>query len=923
MESRRARPVSKPAGQIAATKLVPPRAARQLVVREALLARLTEARWLRCVLLRSPVGSGKTSTLVAWRQELMSLDFDVAWLSAAAEDDEASRFFDCLLASIAQVEPAIVGDASLLAGRALDEPAIEYLVIALVRGIAAHRRELVLMVDDLQYLDDPGVTLALQRLLDYAPANLHLVFASRSAPRFSLARLRSQQLAAEFNLRDLLFSEAESESFLRQRLGVIDPRDAAQLHRLTEGWVAGLQLFAVDLKVRKTTHYPQVPLRDARSFAQFIEREVLVRLSGQDLDLLTRMAVCNRFCAQLCATLIGTPRAVAQMMSRLSELERNDLFLTQIPTGEREIWYRLHPLLREALMIRLDGLPDADRRALHALAWRWFEDHGHVDEAVRHAVLSGETSAAADLVESIADSMMERGEYNQAAALIRQLPQAELQGRRLALRLSLARLQLYRGEVDRLSESITGLRREFDTSAVAPDRRHRFELLYLRGALAAQREDRAEIEACLPLLRGAPDDIGAMQKAGMANVMAWMHLCRGEFADARQVLAGASALERSPQLGMVADCLVGLSHVQQGHMAAAEQCLDQVLERSGIQGSAFSVATHMAACLLADVLYERNALGRLRESLQGHIDVVERISFPHAALFALLALGRAERLAGHRVQAWACIDRLEDYAGRRGLERLTAHALGTRVQWHLLDGEPGLAAKSLARLQQIGGRHAGARWGGSGEILLLASRARIAWLVHEREHRRAVAELRRLRSACEAAGRHRDAVGLGLMLSSLLLEDGGAAPAREASRQELLRALVSGHRLGLVRTVLDASERMAERLNGLAAERTLDPIVDFYLKRLLQAAEPAPDAGEPRAAVARGQVIDSLSERETDVLMLVSQSMANKRIARILNVSAETVKWHLRNIYVKLGVSSRDEAVARMRNANLDRRRHG
>ena len=89
---------------VASTKLLPPRPSRRLVPRDALQARLLEARRQRCVVVQGPAGSGKTSTLVAWRQALLALDFDVAWLSLSAEDCEPTRFFDCLLASIGEVE---------------------------------------------------------------------------------------------------------------------------------------------------------------------------------------------------------------------------------------------------------------------------------------------------------------------------------------------------------------------------------------------------------------------------------------------------------------------------------------------------------------------------------------------------------------------------------------------------------------------------------------------------------------------------------------------------------------------------------------------------------------------------------------------------------------------------------------------------
>jgi len=135
---------------IDSTKLRPPRAARRLMAREALLARLQDARRKRCIVVQGPAGSGKTSTLVAWRQALLTLNYDVAWLSLASEDDGAARFLDCLVASLAEVDPALVADAVPLLGRDSGDSALEHVAITLVQAIGARARELVLMLDDLQ-----------------------------------------------------------------------------------------------------------------------------------------------------------------------------------------------------------------------------------------------------------------------------------------------------------------------------------------------------------------------------------------------------------------------------------------------------------------------------------------------------------------------------------------------------------------------------------------------------------------------------------------------------------------------------------------------------------------------------------------------------------------------------------------------------
>ncbi|SCU85480.1 hypothetical protein CNECB9_4430001 [Cupriavidus necator] len=121
-----------------------------------------------------------------------------------------------------------------------------------------------------------------------------------------------------------------------------------------------------------------------------------------------------------------------------------------------------------------------------------------------------------------------------------------------------------------------------------------------------------------------------------------------------------------------------------------------------------------------------------------------------------------------------------------------------------------------------------------------------------------------------------------------------------------------------MRSLLDASPQVPALLAALADDDTLDPVLAFYAQRLVDAAGPAAPviAEAPPEVAAR---LASLSEREQEVLGLLAQAMPNKKIARILNVSLDTVKWHLRNVYAKLEVAGRDEAVARLRDAGATR----
>ena len=899
---------------IASTKLLPPRGARRLMPREGLIARLQEARRQRCVIVQGPAGSGKTSTLVAWRQALLALDYDVAWLSLASDDDELARFFDCLLASLAEVDPALVQETALLLGRDSDETAVEHWVITLVQAIARRPRELVLMLDDVQNLDDPHIFEALQWLLEYAPPHLHLVLGTRHPVPMPLAlsRLRAQGLIGEFDLSDLRFSPEESERYLREQLGSIAPREARTLHELTDGWVAGLQLLAVDMKAKHGSAFAPVAVRDAQAFASYFEREVLVRLAPDDLELLTRMAVCNRFCASLCATLLGQPQALARMTTHLAHLDAQNLFISQVGSHDRESWYRLHPLLREVLLARLAQRPIGEQQALHRAAWRWFESRGHVDEAVRHAVQAGEAQAAADLVEGCALELLAHGELTQLANLMRRLPAEPLQSR-FRLRIARAHLQLYALRTDELRANLAEL--ETDFGPLAP--RDRYSLTLLRGGLAFQTDDTAAARAIVPALQDIPEDAEPHAFAGRNHVLAWMHMFDGDFAAARALLAdnvahnaGRMPLTRS---------LEGLCHLLQGHMGEAESALRGVLQIKNELGHSERSVQGVASALLGDVLYEANELDAARDILEPRVQFLLHASIPDAVSRALLVLCCTCWLKGRYLDALDHLDRLEEYGTRHALDRPLAYALALRLRWQLRRGETVEAQSTLDRMVLLAARQAGRESAAAAEVARMAERARAEMSLHWNDFDAAIARLEPVLAEAQATARTRNVATLLALLACAEAGRGNAA----ASRRHLMQALRLGHRLGLVRSLLDVSRHMPELLEALLQAEPLDPVLAFYVRRVVAAARASQRHAPPPAAPSATAAIESFSEREREVLNLVAQALPNKKIARVLGVTPHTVKWHLRKIYAKLGVAERDEAVARLRDMELGRENTG
>ncbi|SFN02650.1 LuxR C-terminal-related transcriptional regulator [Variovorax sp. OV329] len=906
----------------ASTRLAPPRSTQRFIAREPLMSRLADSRRRRCIVIAGPAGSGKTTLLAAWRQVLVPLGFDLAWLSITPEDNEVARFLDALVASLAQVDAAIVREAVLLGGERLDADAVERLVISLVRGVAAHPRGLVLVLDDLHHLTHPDILTALEWLLDYAPPNLHLALSSRGTVRLSLDRLRAQGQVLEVGLRELRFSPAETEQFVKSQVGELDARTLRQMHELTDGWVAGLQLLCVEWKKKhpagaaaQPEPTARAPIRDVEAFTRFFEQEVLSALPPEALETLTSLAPCSRFNAALCAALVGQPQSVEAAMELLARLEAEDLFVVATEGREADTWYRLHPLLRETLLARFAVLPADRRREVHARAWTWFRDHGLLDEAVRHAVQAGQAEDAAELVEQRALSIFARGERRQLIALLRELPDEQVR-KRFGLRLWLARSQLYLRELDACTRSVDQMERDLEGS----DTDQRFNIAMLRCALAVQRDDTDSAMALLPDILATPEHADALARGGRDNMLTWLYMHRGEYEKARRVQAEASrhmvnGMPLSSTVGgpMHGRALVGLSYALEGHMTQAERIYRAVIADAEQCGRACAETYYFTIALLSDVLYELNDTQAARALIEDKLDVLERMAIPDAVLRAMRLLSAAHWLAGNRLECFAYLERLEDYALRNGLDRLLAYSLADQVQFRIVAGETLAAEAEMARLEEVDARHPNAQQSALGEISDMADRARLQIATMQGDLDGAATGLAALFARCEARGRQRMAAAVLLKSAVIDARRGRAGPAREKAVEALRR----GHRLGLMRTLLDSDLASRKLIGEVAQIEALDPVLAFYVERL-QANQASPlevqAAGGHAAAAA---TIEPLREREVEVLRLLLQAMPNKKIARALGLSPETVKWHLSRIYSKLGVTGRDEAVARARDLGL------
>ena len=876
------------------------------VARTRLLDRMDPGGPQRLVALTAPAGCGKTHLLLAWRRRLVLDGVDVAWVSFEAGDDDPARFFEAILAGLAGVEPALVREAAVLAERGGASESAEAVVVALVRAIAQRARPLALVLDDAHHLGDGPVVAALQWLLDYAPPVLRCALAARSTVPLSTGRWRAQGVLAELGWEDLRFTAAEAAQFVGRALGEVDAAECAEIFERTQGWAAGLELLCLDRRSAKGARPRRgAEVRDAGSFASYLEQEVLARLEPGVVELLVRCAVPEHLDAALCAALAGPGCTHLPLVMRLAD---EGLFV--LPAGSRypDGWWRLHPLLRDALASRLERLPQPERRALHETAWRFFAARGRIHDAVEHALRADAPAEAATLVERAAPALFANGELRQLAGLVRRLPEALVHDRP-GLRLWVAYGQLHAMRLDDCERSIRGLREALGDAS--PTERYRLTLL--RALHAAQRDDWAGSMEILPELNAIPPDADQIARSGRRNLLTWIHLYGGDYEQARRVQldgagpAAGSAPPHGTAFGLLAGrCLVGLTHAVEGRIIQAERIYRDVLHEAEARGPACADAGTLAAGLLGDVLYELNDWTGVLALLEPRLDVLEQVSIPDTALRVMLVLGRSRWLAGRPIDAFDGLEQAQDAAARAGLDRVLAYCLLEQLQFRLQRRELSRAHAAMAALERLDARHATADRGTLVEIPVVAERGRIRLELYTGALPRALERLQALAAVCARRGRAR-------RVPYLLLQS--AAVLRELRRHDAARACVRdalrhGHRLGLVRTMLDAHEEVPELLRQAVRDDALDPVLSFYAERLQAAAQEGERAStHPCGADRPG--LDVLSPREAEIVRLLLQAQSNKRIARTLDLSLDTVKWHLKNAYAKLGASGRDDVVER------------
>jgi LuxR family maltose regulon positive regulatory protein len=379
------------------SKLFRPTIRPGVVARPQLLARLRAARAVPTVAVVAPAGYGKTTLLALWAQ---ADDRPFAWLSLDPHDNDPIVLLTHLAVALDRMSPLPPETFDALRTAGVSVPAT--VVPRLGSALSHLPHPLVLVVDDVHHLRD-GVSLdSLVTLVGHVRGTTQIALAGREMP-MALVRQRAQGRAVEIGVDGLAFTEDGARSLLRAAGADLPDEEVGRLARRTEGWAAGLYLAALARTGTGPTAGVAVAGSDDRLVADYLQSELLSRLSLPDLSFLTRTSVLDRLSGPLCDAVLDRSGSAAE----LERLQRKNLFL--VPLDGRGRWYRYHPLFRDLLRRRLDRGGRNHSRELLRRAADWCESDGQLETALRYAQDAEDVDRVARIAIALAQPMYAAG----------------------------------------------------------------------------------------------------------------------------------------------------------------------------------------------------------------------------------------------------------------------------------------------------------------------------------------------------------------------------------------------------------------------------------------------------------------------------------------------------------------------------------
>ncbi|HDG1676319.1 HTH-type transcriptional regulator MalT [Kluyvera ascorbata] len=876
------------------------------VVRDRLLAKLSGANNYRLALITSPAGYGKTTLISQWAAGMS----DLGWYSLDEGDNQQERFASYLIAAIQQATGGHC-EASENMVQKRQYASLSSLFSQLFIELSEWQRPLYLVIDDYHLITNPVIHDAMRFFLRHQPENLTLVVLSRNLPQLGIANLRVRDQLLEIGSQQLSFTHAETKQFFDCRLAA--PIEAAESSRLCDdvaGWATALQLIALSARQRNNaTQHSARRLAgiNASHLSDYLVDEVLDNVDPQTRNFLLKSSLLRSMNDSLIARVTGEENG--QM--RLEEIERQGLFVQRMDnSGE---WFNYHPLFCSFLRQRCQWELAAELPDIHRAAAESWMAQGFPSEAIHHALAAGDPTMLRDILLNHAWGLFHHSELALLEESLSALPwESLLENPRLVL------LQAWLMQSQhRYSEVNTLLARAEQEMTFEMDSSLHGDFNALRAQVAINDGDQDEAERLSTVALEELPLANFYSRIVATSVHGEVLHCKGLLSQSIAVMQQTEQMARRHDIWHYALwSLIQQSEIlfAQGFLQAAWECQEKGFQLIHEQHLEQLPMHEFLLRIRAQLLWAWARLDEAETAARTGIEVLSGFQ-PQQQLQCLTLQVQCSLARGDLDNARNHLNRLENLLGNGAYHSdWVSNADKVRVIYWQMVGDKKAAANWLRHTPkpEFANNHfLQGQWRNIARAQILLGEFDSAEMVLEELNENA----RALRLMSDL---NRNL----LLLNQLHWQAGN----KNEAQRVLLEALQLANRTGFISHFVIEGEAMAQQLRQLIQLNTLPELDQHRAQRILREINQHHrhkfahfDESFVERLLNHPEVPElirtsPLTQREWQVLGLIYSGYSNEQIAGELDVAATTIKTHIRNLYQKLGVAHRQDAVQHAQN---------
>lgn len=847
------------------TKLHIPRPRVPIIERDDLIRRLDEGLNYELTLITAPAGYGKTTLLSEWT---MTLHQPVAWLSLDQRDNDPARFWGHTIAALKQAYHEF--DEQFVVRHIAEDITGDSLIAALINELHHISQTVIMIWDDFHMISDPTIRNSVVYLLERLPSHVHFYIASRIPPSLSLSRLRVKNALNRLEADDLCFKQQEITQFFVKHCGMLlSNREIAIIQERTEGWPTAMRLAVMALPEQADSDaLIQKVTGTERDISNYFFEEVFSRQSDTVQQFLMQTSILERMTNELCHAVTD----IITSETNLQQLEENSLFL--ISLDEHQEWYRYHHLFQTFLVKQLKKSQPLEWEKLHIRAGKWLEDNGYPQEAVEHYLASSSFEYALTLLEKLVPDLMFK-EWKTLGDWLHAIPNKLLFTKPMMLLTKLA-AQYLSGQIETATEGY-------------------WQVMHTLK----------ESETSLPL------KVRQTLQAGLPFLSAFRLFLDRNYEGAIQYSREYTKIHPK------GDLFVGFGSDRDGYhpvwdiyvsddsLLLADQIVTTMLSIwSETENAPFIAHLHID---FGKLLYERNHLNEAKRYMQQAYQFGKQCNNVSLMVIAELWLARIAAVQGK----WNVADEIIMELEKQTSEMMNPHLFRKVVLFQAILGK----LKDSKQWQKHWLKRSGLSDTDEIPVSMVEEYRLLAMIqAGQGQQERANMLIERLLHIVNKAGRRQGERIRLLIAKSIVFSLQGKVGQ---SMKTLEEALAIAYPENYMRIFVDEGTTfgmlLAQYIKFRQSQqyRPIKKVPLPYVKQLQNLIFPFDQASE--SAILINGYKPSLTLKEQEVLKLMEIGLTNKEMADKLGVSLSTIKTHINNMYSKLQVKNRLQALERAR----------